>query len=122
MILSKSYIILNKLRFHAYHGVMEQERSVGNDYTVSLRVECDTQKASSSDNVDDTLNYADVYDVVNEVMNVPAALIEKVASDIVSALFERFKEISSIRISLLKNNPPMGADCEGAGVELHYLR
>ena len=55
-------------------------------------------------------------------MNVPAALIEKVASDIVSALFERFKEISSIRISLLKNNPPMGADCEGAGVELHYLR
>ena len=101
---------------------MEQERSVGNDYTVSLRVEYDTQKASSSDNVDDTLNYADVYDVVNEVMNVPAALIEKVASDIVSALFERFKEISSIRISLLKNNPPMGADCEGAGVELHYLR
>ena len=36
MIVKQSKILLNNLRFHAFHGVLPQERVVGNDYVVSL--------------------------------------------------------------------------------------
>ena len=38
MNLKNSYIHLRGLRFHAFHGVMAQERMVGNDYEVDLRL------------------------------------------------------------------------------------
>ena len=38
MKLKESYIVLQDLRFHAYHGVLPQERLTGNDYVVNLRI------------------------------------------------------------------------------------
>ena len=49
-------ISLNRLRFHAFHGVMEQERRVGNDFEVSLTVDYPFEKALTSDDLDHTLN------------------------------------------------------------------
>ena len=49
----------------------------------------------------------------------PAALIECVAGNIVKELLVEFPKIKSIDIELTKLNPTMGADCVGAGVELH---
>ncbi|MBP8935408.1 MAG: dihydroneopterin aldolase, partial [Prevotella sp.] len=58
MIIKESYITLKDLRFHAFHGVMPQERLTGNDYTVSLRIGYPFSDACLSDEVSDTLNYA----------------------------------------------------------------
>ena len=115
MKIKNSCIFLNGLRFHAFHGVMPQERLTGNDYRVPL------EKAVGSDNVDDTLNYATVYTAVKEEMDVPSQLIERVAYRIADRLFRTFKAINEVEIKVEKCNPPMGADCEGAGVELHLI-
>ena len=58
------FISLRNLRFHAFHGVLPQERKVGNDYRLSLRVEYPLEKAMKSDDVNDTLSYAEVLDIV----------------------------------------------------------
>ena len=50
-----SYIFLRKVRLHAAHGVMEQERSVGAEFEVSLRVKYDFTAAMETDNVVQTL-------------------------------------------------------------------
>ena len=60
----RSYITLNGLRFYAYHGVLPQERNVGGDYILSLRLGYDISRAMQSDDVSDTLNYAEVYQLV----------------------------------------------------------
>ena len=39
MKVKNSRIFLRNVRFHAYHGVLEQERSVGNDYVVNIVAE-----------------------------------------------------------------------------------
>ena len=49
-------IELNRMHFFAYHGVSVQERRVGNDYEVSLRVRYPFEQAMMSDNLDDTLD------------------------------------------------------------------
>ena len=54
----KTFIQLDSLRFYAYHGVGEQERRVGNEYVVSLRLAVDLRRAMQTDDVADTLDYA----------------------------------------------------------------
>ena len=66
MKLKESYIVLQDLRFHAYHGVLPQERLTGNDYVVNLRIGYDIGDAMLSDDVNDTLNYAEVYQLVRD--------------------------------------------------------
>ena len=122
MELMTSYILLQGLRFHAYIGVGEQERQVGNDYVLDLRLGYPFADAMLSDEVADTLNYAEVFGAVSEIMQKPAKLLETAAGTIARELFRRFPKTESIDLKLVKLNPPMGADCNGAGVELHFCQ
>lgn len=119
--LKDSYIDIRDLRFHAFHGVEAQERLTGNDYEVSLRLQVDVSRAMVSDNVDDTVNYAEVYALTRREMAVPSNLVEHVAYRIGLGIMDRWPEIKSVDIRLTKLNPPMGADCKGAGVQLHLI-
>lgn len=119
MQLESSYINLLGLRFHAFHGVMAQEQLVGNDYLLDVRVRYDLSKAMLSDDVNDTLNYATVYEMIRQEMQIPSCLLEHVAYRIGNRLMITFPQIESIDIHLTKKNPPMGADGDGAMIELH---
>ncbi|MBQ7419999.1 MAG: dihydroneopterin aldolase [Prevotella sp.] len=121
MRVESGYVFLKEVRFHAFHGVMPQERKVGADFLLSLRIGYDFSKALVSDEVCDTLNYAEVYALVRQEMETPSALLEHVVGRIANSLLRQFPQVSSIDIKLTKQNPPMGADCEGAGVELHLI-
>lgn len=118
MTIARSSITLHDLRFYAYHGVLPQERRVGGEYTVTLRVDADLSRAVVSDDVNDTLNYADLYAVVKDEMSKPSALLEHVAGRIGHAVCRQFPMVESLTVTITKVNPPMGADCGGASVEL----
>ena len=122
MKIEESYIVLRHVRFRAFHGVMPQEGIVGGDFDVDLRVGYPLERAMESDEVDDTLNYAELYALVEQEMRVPSKLLEHVAGRIMTAISKAFPQVSSIDLTLTKLNPPMGADCEGAGVEVHWKR
>lgn len=121
MAVKSSYILLENVKFYAFHGVLPQERKVGNDYQVSLRIGYDISRAMVSDDVNDTLNYAEVYQLLSQEMSVPSALLERVAGRIGDRLFRKFPAIQSIDLTIIKVNPPIGADSEGAGVEVHLI-
>ena len=118
MKITQSSIQLHDLRFYAYHGVMEQERRVGGEYLVSLSVEADLSGAVASDAVADTVNYAALYEVVAHEMAQPSQLLEHVAGRIGRRVLEAFPLVDAVSIRITKCNPPMGADCKGASVEL----
>ncbi|WP_294634285.1 dihydroneopterin aldolase [uncultured Bacteroides sp.] len=117
-----SYIFLDNVRFFAYHGVGEQEREVGNEFIISLRLKVDITLAAETDNVAHTVSYADVYENVKAEMEIPSALLEHVCGRIVKRLFRTFPAIEGIELKLSKRNPPMGADVDAAGVEVHCER
>ena len=122
MKLDKGYILLSDLRFHAFHGVLPQERLVGGNFVVDLRVGYPLAQAITFDQVDDTLNYASLYALVEREMQQPSSLLEHVAGRIAQAIAKTFPQALSIDLTLTKQNPPMGADCKGAGVEMHFVR
>lgn len=106
--------------FHAYHGALPQERTVGGDYQVWLRANYDMNAAIASDNVEDAVNYAEVYKVIEEQMAIPANLLETLADRIMKTIARRFPQITYIWIRVMKCNPPMGGKTEGAGVDMDY--
>ena len=110
------YIELKRITCYAYHGVMEQERKVGNTYTIDLKLHTDFSKAMETDNVNDTINYASVYAIVREEMAIPSCLLEHVAGRIVRRLSETFSCLTATEIRLAKRNPPLSGDVFEAAV------
>lgn len=120
--ITHSTIFVNDIQLHAYHGVMPQEQLTGNDYLVSVSAQYPIDKAITTDDVQHTLNYAMVYDIVKEEMGISSKLVEHVAGRIAQHLMKQFANISAVQVRITKLNPPMGAQCAGAGVEVEMTR
>ena len=116
------YIYLEGVRLFGRHGVDPQETIVGADFIVDLKLKTDFTHAAQTDELEGTVNYADVYAVVKEEMKTPSKLLEHVCERIGQRLFHDFPAIQEIAIRLSKENPPMGSDCKNVGVEVHYTR
>jgi len=122
MTVTASSISLENLRFYAFHGVMPQEQRVGGTFVVSVTADCNLSKAAESDRVEDTVNYAEVYAVVEREMQKPSRLLEHVAGRMARAILNDFPQVERVHVSLTKRNPPMGADGQGATVRMTVER
>ena len=118
----KQSVILSNLRFFAYHGVMEQENRVGHYFTVTIEIICDFSKAIDSDKVKDTINYGKVFEVVKNEMEQPSKLMEHLAGRIIFALFRNFELAQQVKLKIIKQNPPINADCDGCGISVDVKR
>ena len=115
----ETYIEINNLRMHAFHGVLNLERSVGNDYRVDCTVAGNENRAAESDLVTDTINYADVVNVIQREMEQPSDLLEHVAARIMEHLHDQWPVIAHIDLRIEKKRPPIvGADVEGCAVRM----
>ena len=74
-----------------------------------------------SDNVDDTLNYAHLLDIIKKEMNVPSNLLEHVAGRIGKNIIDTFPKVEDIEVVVTKINPPLGVCCAGASVTVHLI-
>lgn len=115
-------VFIKNMRFHAHHGVMEQERCVGGDFLVSVEVKANIQKAFRTDNVGDTINYAAMYKIVKKEMSTPSDLLEHVAARIAETIMQEFDNASEVMVEITKTNPPMGAQSEGAGIRALFTK
>lgn len=122
MKINSSYIFLKDICCYAYHGVAPQENIIGNEYIINLKLKVNISRAMRTDDVVDTVNYAEIHEAVKAEMAIPSKLLEHVCGRIVEKLFERFPDIEEIELRLSKRNPPMGADIDAAGVELRCSR
>lgn len=117
--MSNTYSIqLNDLRFYAYHGVEPQERIVGSYYNIEIELFADLKNSTLSDSISDTINYAEVTDVIGKIMSQPHNILERVAGIIIEEMFNNFPSLSAVRITLCKENPPIGVPCNSACVKL----
>ena len=122
MVIRKQSISLNGLRFYAYHGVEPQESVVGAWYSVSVQLETDITKATDSDTISDTINYARVASVVKQQMEIRSKLLEHVAGRIANALLETYSSLQQVTVNVSKENPPIGIPCSAATVKITAVR
>ena len=61
----KGKIELQGMKFHAYHGVLPQEKRVGGEFVVNRSFSMSHLRSLQTDNLADTISYAEVYELVN---------------------------------------------------------
>jgi dihydroneopterin aldolase len=113
-------IELEDMRFHAYHGCLESERRDGNLFLVDFKGEMDITKASESDCLEDTVNYARIYEIVKAEMEIPSNLLEHVAGRIQRTIAAEFPEFERFSVRVSKHNPPVEGPVEWSRVTLKY--
>lgn len=116
----KGYIEINGLRVFAHHGVMEQERVVGNMFEVTAHLVYPMDKAMEGDCLDGTMNYAEAIEIVMHEMSIPSSLLENVACRLKNALLYAFPEISGGMIRVAKLTPPVTAELDSVAVSIEW--
>lgn len=115
-------ITLHEMRFYAYHGVFAQEQRVGNHFIVELSFWADIAESLHRDELEETISYADVYEVIKVEMAIPSRLLEHVVGRISERLFATFPRMQRIAITLSKCNPPFPGEVHSAAVTLEACR
>lgn len=101
-------IEVNDLLLYARHGVDDQERRVGNDFSVTLHVYLDLSRPMADDTLADTISYADLIDIIKAEMATPSRLIEHAAGRIHRAVTARYPQITGGYLRVCKLTPPAG--------------
>lgn len=105
-------VSLEGMQFFAYHGFYPEEQILGTTFLVDIHIITDFLKASTSDELNYTVDYQVVHQIVKEEMSIASKLLENVLYRIIEKLKQHFpKAIQSLEISIQKKNPPLGGIC-----------
>ena len=112
-------IFVNKMEFYGYHGVFPEETKLGQRFKVDLIVETNLAKAGKSDNLEDSINYGELYEVCKSVVEgKPYKLVETVAERIASELLTNFPTIMLCTVKVYKPDPPIAGHYESVAIEI----
>lgn len=113
-------ILLNGLSFYGYHGVLQEEQRLGQKFFIDIELILDLIEAGKSDDLSKSVSYADVFDVVKEIVEgKPFKLIEALAEAISSRIFKDFTQVSEVVIKIKKPEAPVPGVYNYFGVEIH---
>lgn len=113
-------ISLADLTFHSNHGVMPQETIVGNEFSVSVTVTIPFDEAIAEDDLDATVNYALLHDIVADEMSRPRKLLEAVAASMAERIKRRWRQCLRGSITICKSTPPIAGTTGKAKVTLVF--
>lgn len=115
-------IRLNDIRLYAYHGVLEEERTVGAWFRVQLTTRGDFVRAMEEDMLEATVNYAEMASIVKREMAIPSRLLEHVAWRIGTSILQEMNNVEEIEVTVHKEHPPVCVECASASVTVRLDR
>ena len=115
-------IALHDVHVYAHHGVMSQERVVGAWFTLDIDIALSDCSSAYSDDITDTVSYAEVYDILLKKMATPFNLLEAVCKSMMETLFELYPTIIAIEIKMVKDTPTIGGDRLQSAVRMKAVR
>lgn len=103
------------MKFHAFHGMMPEERTIGGTYLTDISYTVETN-AHETDRIEDTINYGVLFEIVKEEMKQSSQLIEHVAGRILKSIKVRFPQIGELVVKVAKLHPPVNGEMASASV------
>ncbi len=113
-------ILLGNLHFYGYHGVISEEAKLGQEFIVDLTIETDLHRAGHSDNVHDTISYADVYALARRIVEGERYnLLEALAENLAANILKHYPKAMAVTVRVTKPNAPIPGLGDGrVGVEI----
>lgn len=112
-------VFVTGLAVHAYHGVMEHERTVGQTFLLDLTLLADLSEASRTDKHSTTVSYDQVVDCAAQAFAAKRfRLIEAAAAAVCDAVLAGFPRVQEIRVTVHKPHAPIPATFTDVGVAI----
>jgi dihydroneopterin aldolase len=111
-------IYVNEIEVYAHHGCLEEEAVIGGKYMIDAVFHVDVKRAAQYDDLDLTIDYVKVTEIVQKEMSIRAKLIESVGYRILHALQNEFPQADDIRLRLTKVSPPIPGQVGSVSIEL----
>lgn len=114
---------MDRIKLYGKHGVFPEENKLGQHFYISLELRIDLAKAGRTDDLDETVNYAELYEMVKEIVEGPPfKLIEALAETIASRLLDAYAKIHEVTVRVTKPHPPFDIVFDGVTVEISRAR
>lgn len=105
-----------------HHGYLDAERKFGQRFLVDLWVDVD-ETAASTDDIDNTVDYRDLAELVREVFAGPERLLlEALAGAIADGVLDRFPGAQGVRVRVRKPDVVLDPPVDHAAVILEKGR
>jgi dihydroneopterin aldolase len=112
-------IRVNGIKAFGYHGVLPYEATDGQEFTVDLLVTLDLRAASLSDDLTQTINYADLAQIAHDnIVGDRVQLIERLAGRIAEEIYSAYSQITSVSVTVHKPRAPVSVDFEDISVTI----
>lgn len=115
-----SVISIEGMEFFAYHGCFTEEQLIGTKFNVDVFLTVDTTKAELSDNLDDTVNYQEIFLLIKKEMETSSKLLEHVGHRILEKLKNKYPQVEKATLKIRKMNPPLGGKMDFVSLTLDY--
>lgn len=116
-------LLMNRMEFYGYHGVFPEENRLGQTFIVDLEIVADFSLAGKNDNLEHTVNYAEMYELVKDVVEGKSyQLIEALAESIASQLLRIYTMIDEVMVRVTKPHPPVPIHFQGVAIEIRRKR
>ncbi len=116
-------IKLNRIELRGSIGVLESEQASEQPYWISVEIGLDLSRAGGSDRLDDTVDYAEVFELCRSVMEAGGIeLLETYAEKLAAAVLGRFAIARQVTIEVLKPEAPIDGSFESVGIEITRTR
>jgi len=115
-------IKLKNIKIYAYHGCLVEEKKIGSDYRVDLKVKADLTKSSDSDRLADTVDYVHLNHIVKEEMAIRSKLLEHAAERILIRILKEIPLVEKATVDVSKINPPIGGNVEMVTITRSKIR
>ena len=116
-------IIMKNMSFFGYHGVLPEENKLGQKFVVDATLYVDLEEACKSDNVVDTVSYAEVHEIIQYHATIMKyKLLEALAQNIVDEIFEKHKRVLEIELTVKKPEAPVNGIFDYFAVEIRRKR
>ncbi len=115
---------LHGAEFFAYHGFYPEEQHTGSCFIVDIETEFKPSEGEGliTDDIDDTVNYEQLYDIAYQHMQQPQKLIETVATLILDDIKARYSFVDRLSVSIKKLNPLAGAKVKYTEIIVRYSK
>ena len=110
---------VNNIKVYAYHGCLDEESIIGSEYRVDAVVGVKNTLSHQNDDLNQTVDYSLVTQIVVEEMSTRSKLIETVAARIIKRIHNECAHSEHVSLTVTKINPPIEGDVETVSVALN---
>ena len=119
----KTVLFIDNLEVFANHGLFVEENKLGQKFIFDIECELNYKKAMFSDEMTDSISYADIAEVVVKTATTNTFnLLERLAGEILKNIFTEFPQIENINLKINKPGAPIKYHFEKCGVEVKLSR